>query len=130
VVVVEDNADTREMLCEVLSLAGFECTSADNGKAGLSLIERLRPDVAIVDLGLPEIDGFEVARRVRRGADDEGPYLVALTGYGQPNDRAAALDAGFDEHMVKPADPERLIRLLSGVGEGVGAHADDALPAP
>ncbi|MDQ3033940.1 MAG: PAS domain-containing protein [Myxococcota bacterium] len=113
VAVVEDNADSREMLCELLRHAGFECISADRGDAGLSMITETCPDVALVDVGLPGIDGFEVARRVRSNPLLSGVCLVALTGYGQPNDRARALGAGFDAHLVKPVDPQRLIALLA-----------------
>jgi two-component system, chemotaxis family, CheB/CheR fusion protein len=113
IVLVEDNADTRVMLSQLLTLAGFRCLSASDGPSGLALIERSRPAAAVIDLGLPEMDGFDLARAVRVRSDIAGTYLVAVTGYGQRADRAAALSAGFDEHLVKPADPARLIALLS-----------------
>jgi two-component system CheB/CheR fusion protein len=113
IVVVEDSVDSRQMLCEVLTHAGFECHEAGNGVDGVTMIEKVKPEVAIVDVGLPVLDGFELARRVRQNAELKRTYLVALTGYGQPSDRADALRAGFDEHVVKPLDTSRLVQLLT-----------------
>ncbi len=112
VVIIEDNADSREMLCDLLTDAGFDCKSSDNGAAGLGLIEEFEPAVAIVDIGLPGIDGLELARRVRAAAKNPNLYLIALTGYGQRADRILALEAGFNEHVVKPIDFAHLERLL------------------
>jgi two-component system CheB/CheR fusion protein len=112
IVVVEDNADGREALCELLGLAGFDCHSAVDGEEGLALIERIRPDAAILDLGLPVLDGLEMARRLRADAKHANIYLVALTGYGQRTDRDQALKAGFDDHLIKPVDTRDLMRLL------------------
>lgn len=113
IVVVEDSADSREGLCSLLRLAGFECHASGDGMEGLALIEEVKPHAAIVDIGLPTIDGMEFARRVRRsqGATAE-TYLIALTGYGQPEDRKKVREAGFDEHLVKPVDFVALERLL------------------
>jgi two-component system CheB/CheR fusion protein len=113
VMVVEDNADSREMLCELLELEGFKCHMADNGAAALALLENLRPDVAILDVGLPEIDGFELARRIRARPELASTCLIALTGYGQPSDRAIGREAGFDAHLVKPVRVEQLLELLT-----------------
>ena len=88
--------------------------TADNGQTGVELIERLRPDLAIVDLGLPVMSGFELARHIRRNRKLRGMRLIALSGYGQDADVQAALEAGFDQHLTKPPDPERLERLLAG----------------
>lgn len=87
--------------------------TADRGDAGLALIHEMRPDVALVDLGLPGMDGLELARRVRSEPALSGVSLVALTGYGQATDRLTAVNAGFDEHVVKPVRSEHLIRLLA-----------------
>ncbi len=122
VLVVEDNADGREMLCELLALAGCECHSADTGPAGLELMARIQPSVALIDLGLPGMDGFELARQIRSNPRHAGVYLIALTGYGQASDRARALQAGFDEHVVKPIGPEMLMRLLA-----TGAKQEDGM---
>jgi two-component system CheB/CheR fusion protein len=112
VAVIEDNADSREMLCEVLTAAGFQCNSTDNGLAGLDLIETTRPDVALVDVGLPGLNGLELAQRVKAGGRHPHMRLVALTGYGQQEDRRQATEAGYHAHFVKPVDPQRLVRFL------------------
>ena len=111
VLVVEDNDDAREMLRNLLHLFGHEVHEACDGASGIEQARRVRPDAALIDIGLPGIDGYEVARRIR--ADVPGARLVALTGYGQPEDRERALAAGFDVHLVKPVDPEQLQRLLA-----------------
>jgi len=113
IVIVEDSTDSRELLCEFLSMEGFECHAAENGVAGLALIEKVRPAVAILDVGLPGMDGFELARRLRANPDDADIFLIALTGYGQLADRAAGKRAGFDEHLVKPVNVDELLRLLA-----------------
>jgi two-component system CheB/CheR fusion protein len=113
VVVVEDNTDSRELLCELLEQAGFECRAADSGVAALALVDEFRPDVAILDLGLPGMDGLEVARRLRRDPRHASLCLIALTGYGQASDRAITREAGFDEHLVKPVQGEELLSLLA-----------------
>jgi two-component system CheB/CheR fusion protein len=112
VVVVEDNADSREMLCELLQEAGFICRAAENGLAALALMEEEVPDIAILDVGLPEMDGFELAGHIRANSRLAEVCLIALTGYGQPSDRAISLRAGFDAHLVKPVRPDELIELL------------------
>ena len=111
VLVIEDNDDAREMLRNLLRLFGHEVHEACDGAMGLEEARRLRPDAALIDIGLPGMDGYEVARRIR--ADLPGARLVALTGYGQPEDRERALAAGFDVHLVKPVDPDQLQRLLA-----------------
>jgi CheY-like chemotaxis protein len=114
-VIVEDNADSREMLRVTLELAGHEVQEAHDGPSGLTAILRLLPDVALVDVGLPEFDGYEVARRVRAAAGTS-IRLVALTGYGQAADRRQALEAGFDAHVVKPIDPDALQAAIAATG--------------
>ena len=125
IAIVEDNEDSREMLCELLTRAGFECHSADRGDRGLTLIREMRPDIAVVDVGLPGIDGLELARRVRSDSTLSHTYLVALTGYGQATDRVTALNAGFDEHVVKPVRADELVRLLA-MDDGEGRQLDGA----
>ena len=128
IVVIEDNQDSREMLCELLTRHGFDCKSSDRGDAGLTLIRETQPDVALIDIGLPGMDGFEVARSVRRDPTLKRVHLVALTGYGQEADRSSALAAGFDAHMVKPVSPDALMRLL-GQAEGTQKPVGDAAVA-
>jgi two-component system CheB/CheR fusion protein len=114
VVLVEDQADARRMLQLLLESDGVTVYTAENGQEGTALIERVRPDLALVDLGLPVMSGFELARRVRANPQLTLTRLVALSGYGQDADVQAALDAGFDEHVTKPPDPARLEQLLAG----------------
>ncbi len=113
-VLVEDNDDSRELLTMLLSEYGHRVRSAADGLAGLELALAARPDVMLVDIGLPGLDGYGVAERVRQ-AYGGGPYLIALTGYGQPSDRARALESGFDEHLTKPVDMTLLEKVLNGV---------------
>jgi len=111
--VVEDNADAREVLVTALRLDGHEVHEAADGDAGLEAAVRLVPDVALIDVGLPGLDGYEVAQGIRRTQAGAAMLLVALTGYGQAEDRRRALAAGFDVHLVKPVAPERLAEVLS-----------------
>jgi two-component system CheB/CheR fusion protein len=113
VLLVEDNADSRETLCELLEDSGFSCRATDRGVAALEILSELQPEVAIVDLGLPEIDGFELARRIRAMPQHAGMCLVALTGYGQPSDRTRTKEAGFDTHLVKPVQVDQLLEVLA-----------------
>jgi signal transduction histidine kinase/ActR/RegA family two-component response regulator len=112
VLVVEDNADGRETLRMLLRILGHQVETAEDGHSGVEKAIAGHPEVALIDIGLPDIDGNEVARRLRQCLGDE-PRLVAMTGYGQPEDRARAEAAGFDDFLVKPVDPETLARLLS-----------------
>jgi two-component system CheB/CheR fusion protein len=113
VAVVEDQVDARRMLQFLLEAQGVQVFAAENGLEGADLIERVHPDLALVDLGLPVMSGFDLARRIRKDAANSRTRLVALSGYGQDADVQAALDAGFDEHLTKPPDPGRLERLLA-----------------
>ena len=114
VVLVEDQADARRMMQLLLEAYGVTVLVAAHGGDGAALIERHRPDLALVDLGLPVLSGFELARRIRANADTAGTRLVALSGYGQDSDIQAAREAGFDEHLTKPPDLNRLEALLAG----------------
>jgi CheY-like chemotaxis protein len=114
ILLVEDNADAREMLCQVLALHGHSVREASLGQDGVALAAQIEPDVAIVDIGLPDIDGYEVARRMRMNA--KRPLaLIALTGYGQPEDQRRARAAGFDVHLVKPVTIERLDHAIASL---------------
>jgi len=112
VLIVEDNADSRELLHSLLTMDGYQVSAAPDGVQGYEAIVEERPDVALIDVGLPGIDGYEVARRVRCQLSDRSIRLVALTGYGRSEDRAAVSAAGFDDHLVKPVDPADLARAL------------------
>jgi signal transduction histidine kinase/CheY-like chemotaxis protein len=114
VLLIEDNEDSRELLSLLLGERGHRVCSAADGLSGVDAALAKRPDVMLVDIGLPGLDGYGVAKRVREAYGD-APYLVALTGYGQPEDRARALASGFDEHVTKPVDIKAIERLLAGV---------------
>jgi signal transduction histidine kinase/CheY-like chemotaxis protein len=111
VLVIEDNPDGRETLRMMLEMWGHHVEVAADGQQGVEQALALRPEVALVDIGLPLLDGYEVARQVR-AALGRNIFLVALTGYGQPHDHRRAFEAGFDAHLVKPAEPEELHELL------------------
>ena len=113
ILVIEDNADARVMLRGMLEIERHEVYEATEGLAGLEAALRLRPDVAVIDIGLPGMDGYEVARRIRATVGG-AMRLVALTGYGQPEDRRQALAVGFDAHLVKPATPATLFDAIHG----------------
>jgi CheY-like chemotaxis protein len=110
ILVVEDNDDARDAVRLLLETAGHEVHEASDGRAGLQAALETRPDVALVDLGLPGIDGFELAKRLR--AAGSRIRLVALTGYGQPEDQLRSMEAGFDVHLVKPVDEQRLLAAV------------------
>jgi CheY-like chemotaxis protein len=106
--IIEGNDDAREMLRISLTRDGHTVHEASDGPSGFEAVVALRPDVALVDVGLSGLDGYELARRLRTDEHANDIDLVALTGYGQPEDRRRAEAAGFDEHLVKPIDPQRL----------------------
>jgi CheY-like chemotaxis protein/anti-sigma regulatory factor (Ser/Thr protein kinase) len=113
VLVVDDNTDAADLLAEFLRQHGHQTAVAHNGPRALEQAEAFRPEIAVLDIGLPVMDGYELARRLRSVEGLDQIRLIALTGYGQPQDRALALAAGFDHHLVKPFDPEQLAPLLS-----------------
>ena len=113
VLVVEDNHDSAESLRMLLVTQGYEVTIAYSGTEGVEAAQRARPDVVVCDIGLPGMDGYAVAKAIRRDPATAGTRLIAVTGYGQDDDQARAMESGFDTHLVKPADPERLLSLLS-----------------
>jgi CheY-like chemotaxis protein len=112
VLIVEDVADARKMLGRLLALEGHDVREAADGLAGLAALLSQPPDVALIDIGLPGMDGIEVVRNARKNSALNRVRLVALTGYGSPSDRKSLLAAGFDEHLVKPVSPNDLARVL------------------
>jgi two-component system CheB/CheR fusion protein len=112
VVLVEDQPANRLMLTKLLELQGHQVVSTDNGHDGFDLIVREQPDLAIVDIGLPGLNGYQVARRIRAEAATRDTMLVALTGYGQPSDVEQAMAAGFNHHLTKPLNRAALDRVL------------------
>lgn len=120
ILLVEDNTDSRRMLEMLLRLEGFPVHSCSDGREGLDAILRTRPAVAIVDIGLPELNGYEVAREVRTHLGSDTIHLVALTGYGRPEDRRAVREAGFNDHLVKPLQHAELMEVLQRVARKMG----------
>jgi PAS domain S-box-containing protein len=113
IVLIEDNADTREVMKFILETEGARVQTAEAGEDGFALARRARPDIILCDIGLPDIDGLEVARRVRGEPDLDRVKLIALTGYGQPEDVRSALEAGFEAHLTKPINLDQLLALLA-----------------
>jgi signal transduction histidine kinase/CheY-like chemotaxis protein len=111
ILIVEDNTDAREMLHTALALEGHRVLASEDGGRGIELALRHRPEIVLIDIGLPGLSGYEVARRIRTSLGDR-VKLVALTGYGQPGDRQHAREAGFDAHLVKPVGLEDLQAVL------------------
>jgi signal transduction histidine kinase/ActR/RegA family two-component response regulator len=111
--VVDDNVDAADTLAAMLQGEGHEATAVHSAHEVLSRVRSERPDFVLLDIGLPSMDGYEVAGLIRSLPADQQPRIVALTGYGQPQDRARALEAGFDEHFVKPVDIEALLHRLA-----------------
>ncbi len=115
---IEDSGDAREMLRMTLELAGHAVYDATDGVRGIELLNVARPDVAIIDVSLPGMDGYEVARRIRERPQGRGMLLLALTGHGSAGDAKHSSEHGFDYHLVKPVDPDDLVRLIGEVAEG------------
>ena len=116
VALVEDNDDVRLLMGEVLESWGHEVRQAATGAIGVDLILTQRPDIAFIDIGLPDMDGYELARQIRSALGAAKPLLVALSGFSQRRDRERASHAGFDDHLAKPASPADLKRLLNQAG--------------
>ncbi len=115
VLVVDDNEDLVEMLGIAVGTLGHHVQTARDGAGAVSAATNCRPDVALLDLGLPGMTGLEVARELRRRPETAHAVLVALTGWGDAEDRVRTRDAGFDHHLTKPADPHDLAKLLAEI---------------
>jgi PAS domain S-box-containing protein len=114
VLIVEDSADARESLCLLLELAGHEVETSEDAAGTLEKVRVFQPDVALIDIGLPGMDGYRLAQALRERPHARDLRLIALTGYGQAEDQRKALEAGFDLHLTKPVDPDRLQSLIAG----------------
>jgi CheY-like chemotaxis protein len=112
ILVVDDNRDAAQALRLLLEADGHEVRMAGDGASGLAAAREYRPDVALLDIGLPKMNGFELAQRIREDPSLEGTLLVAVTGYGQMHDRARASASGFQHHLVKPVEFGALRQLL------------------
>jgi CheY-like chemotaxis protein len=113
VLVVDDNHDAAESLAMLLELDNRSVQVAFDGLAALDVLEIFKPDIALLDIGMPRMDGYELARRIRATHLGGDVVLVALTGWGQADDKKRAAETGFDEHLTKPVDPDLLTRVLS-----------------
>ena len=123
ILVVDDSRDAGESLALLLRMLGAEVALAHSGQTALDCLEGFKPDAVVLDIGMPGMDGYEVARRIRATARGRDIALVALTGYGQIEDRSRALEAGFDAHLTKPVAPERLAEILVAVRRDHAGHA-------
>ncbi|MES2758940.1 MAG: response regulator [Pseudomonadota bacterium] len=119
VLLIEDNEDGREMMATMLGAYGYSVQQAADGLQGVQMAHAGAPDVALVDIGLPGIDGYEVARRLRHDAATQGIKLIALTGYGLAEDQRRVLEAGFDLHLVKPVDINNLLDAINNATQAV-----------
>jgi CheY-like chemotaxis protein len=127
VLVVEDNVDAAESLASLLRLWNHEVLVVNDGKSAIDAARSLRPEVVLLDIGLPGLDGYQVAQRLREDVGLEHTLLVAMTGYGQPEDRRRSHEAGIHHHFVKPVEPMVLRNLLSGLSQPVSWGADRTL---
>jgi CheY-like chemotaxis protein len=115
ILIVEDARDTADSLRMLLELVGYEVAVASTGPEGVEKAVRWRPDAVLCDIGLPGLDGYSVAQRLRRNPATANARLIAITAWGGEEDRRRGQEAGFDHHLVKPAEPEHLLRLLATV---------------
>jgi CheY-like chemotaxis protein len=115
ILVVDDNVDAAESIAMLLSMDGHDVRSVHDAQRALDLAAEFLPDLVLLDIGLPGMDGYEVARRLRSRAEITQTRLVAVTGYGQQEDRDRAREAGFDQHLVKPVEPDALNAVLGSV---------------
>jgi CheY-like chemotaxis protein/anti-sigma regulatory factor (Ser/Thr protein kinase) len=118
VLIIEDNDDTRDVLRFMLEVEGARVETAAAGETGVRAADAFQPEIILCDIGLPDIDGMEVARRIRSHPDLARVRLIALTGYGQTEDVRQAVDAGFDAHLTKPINLDQLLALLTGAASG------------
>jgi CheY-like chemotaxis protein len=115
ILVVDDNIDSAKSLTVLLDLGGHETRSAYDGLEAVEAAISFRPDVVLLDIGLPELNGYDVARKIREQPWGQRVVLVALTGWGQEEDRRRSKEAGFNHHLTKPVDPLALKKLLAGL---------------
>jgi CheY-like chemotaxis protein len=115
VLIVDDNQDFANSLAMILRAMDNDVRVAHDGVAGLAIAQEWHPDVGFLDIGMPKLNGYDLARRLRASAGTSAMALVAITGWGQEKDRRDAVSAGFDHHLVKPAEPDRILEILGKV---------------
>ena len=118
VLVVDDHVDGATSMCRLLRVLGHEAHQANDGVEGLTAAAELHPDVVLLDIAMPKLNGYEVARRLRAEPWGRHMLLIAVTGWGQDSDKQRASEAGFDFHLTKPVDVAELTRVLASVGVG------------
>jgi CheY-like chemotaxis protein len=114
ILIVDDNRDAADSLVMLLRIMGNDTRTAYDGQEGVDVAGEFRPDVMLLDIGLPKLNGYEAGRRIREQSWGKGVFLIAVTGWGQDEDRRRSHEAGFDHHLVKPVDPQDLMKLLAG----------------
>lgn len=118
ILVVDDNKDTAESLAMLIEMSGHDVRMAYDGLQALEVVDEFRPRVIFLDIGLPKLNGFDTCRRIREQPWGKDMMVVALTGWGQEEDRRKAMEAGFDEHVVKPMDYGKLVKILASLPVG------------
>ena len=113
ILVVDDNHDSALSMAMMLSIMGHDTRTAHDGESAVATAESFLPDVVLLDIGLPKLNGYEVAQRIRRTSWGESMYLIAVTGWGQDEDRQRSSEVGLNQHMVKPVEPAALEKLLA-----------------
>lgn len=121
ILVVDDNHDSALSLAMVLTIMGHETRTAHDGETALATAEQFTPDVVLLDIGLPKMNGYEVAQRIREQAWGVGMFLIAVTGWGQAEDRARSKEVGLNMHMVKPVEPSALQAVLADLNRSLKA---------
>jgi CheY-like chemotaxis protein len=122
ILVVDDDHDSAESLAMLIQLMGHDVRAAHNGLAAVDLAEAFRPDLIVLDIGMPGLDGYEVCRRIRQRSWGRAAVIAALTGWSRDEDRDRSEQAGFDHFLVKPVDPKALEDLIAAVGRGSGSE--------
>jgi CheY-like chemotaxis protein len=112
ILIADDNRDAADSLAILLQMDGHEVTVVHDGRQAVATIDSFRPEIALLDIGMPELDGYEVARQVRQGPLGTSITLIAMTGWGQASDKARAAAAGFNRHLTKPIEPSALTGML------------------
>lgn len=118
VLVVDDNLDAAETLAMLLEMSGHEVKMANDGQEAIEMASREVPEVVLLDIGMPGMNGYDVARALRERPETREVVLVAMTGWGQEEDMKRTKEAGFNHHLVKPVEPSVLTKLLKGIAEG------------
>ena len=114
ILVVDDNVNAADSLDYLVEVSGHEVCIANDGEAGVAVARQFQPDMVMMDIGMPKLNGYEAASRIRQQPWGRAMVLVALTGWGQADDRRKSANAGFNQHLVKPIDMDELIKLVSG----------------